>query len=51
MISRNNGRKPGTDGPKKGQLAKRFRRRVTRQLQHRTAVLGILRRLGAVGPQ
>jgi hypothetical protein len=26
MVSRNNGRKPGADGPKKGQSAKRFRR-------------------------
>ena len=40
MVIRNSGRKPITDGPKKGSWLKDFAP-VTCQLQHRTALLGM----------
>ena len=42
MVIRNSGRKPITDGPKKGSWLEGFCGRVTCQLQHRTALLGTL---------
>src|SRR5580704_17384432 len=42
MVNRNRGRKLITDGPKKGNRPKGFCGRATCQLQHRTALLGML---------
>ena len=49
MVSRNDGRKPSTDGPKKGNRAETFRDRVTCQLQHRVAPFYVPRRIRGCG--